>query len=459
MYANDLNGNDYLMADAVIKSTLAGSIAEEIGLCRGDRIIKINGSKINDVLDYRFLSCDEELELEILHADGEAEIIDVYTGYEDLGIEFENSLMDTPKSCRNKCIFCFIDQLPKGMRETVYFKDDDARLSFLQGNYITLTNLNDKDIDRIIKMRISPVNVSVHTTNPELRKMMLGNRFAGKLYPIMQRLAENKIHMNCQIVLCPDINDGDELERTLNELGALAPYVTSISAVPVGLSAHREGLYPLKPYTRESAAAVIKQIENKQKEFHRKYGSSLIYASDEFYLMAGIGLPCEKEYEGYPQIENGVGLITSMEGEFTRALCEIKPRKMNRHVSIATGELAYDFICSLSRRLEKHCEGMKIDVYGIKNNFFGGGVNVSGLVCACDIYEQLKNSNLGEALYIPASMLRADDEIFLDDVTLGELENKLNIKIIPVLNDGYEFAQKLLNISEHTEVQHLWQNR
>lgn len=446
---------------SLIKSVDTGSIAEEIGLCAGDRIIKINGCKISDILDYKFLSCDEELEIDVEKADGSEEIIEVYTGYEELGIEFENSLMDAPKSCKNKCIFCFIDQLPKGMRETVYFKDDDARLSFLQGNYITLTNLNDRDIDRIIKMRISPVNVSVHTTNPSLREMMLSNRFAGKLYSIMQRLAENDIKMNCQIVLCPEINDGAELERTLRDLAALSPNVSSISVVPVGLSAHREGLYPLKPYTPETAAALVRQVESFQADFRRSLGTALVYISDEFYLMAGLPLPCEEDYEGYPQIDNGVGLVTSMENEFCDACESIKAQIRPRTVSIATGELAYDFICSLARRLEDNFNGIRINVYKIKNNFFGGGVTVSGLVCACDITEQIEGKALGEVLYIPASMLRADDNVFLDDVSLCELSERLNVKIVPVLNDGYDFVYKLLDIenSEHTGGLHSWQNR
>ncbi len=446
---------------SIIKSVDPGSIAEEIGLGAGDIILKINGSKIGDILDYKFLSCDEELEIDVLKANGEEEIIEVYTGYEDLGIEFENSLMDTPKSCKNKCIFCFIDQLPKGMRETVYFKDDDARLSFLQGNYITLTNLGEKDIDRIIKMRISPVNVSVHTTNPSLREMMLSNRFAGKLYPIMQRLAENDIKMNCQIVLCPEINDGNELDRTLHDLASLSPCVSSVSVVPVGLSGHREGLYPLKPFTPESANALVLQVSALQEEFKKKLGTSLVYISDEFYLMAGLPLPDEESYEGYPQIDNGVGLITSMETEFCRAIDEVDAPVQKRTVSIATGELAYDFICSLAKRLEEKFDGVKIDVHKIKNNFFGGGVSVSGLVCACDIIEQLDGKCLGEALYIPASMLRADDDVFLDDMSLCDLIKRLGVKIIPVLNDGYDFVYKLLDIenNEHTGGLHSWQNR
>jgi len=447
------------MKNAKIKAVEPGSIAEQIGLESGDSIISINNTEITDVLDYKFLSCDEELEIEILTKDGEREIVEVYTGYEDLGIEFENSLMDDPKSCKNKCIFCFIDQLPKGMRKTVYFKDDDARLSFLQGNYITLTNLSDKDIERIIRMRISPVNVSVHTTNPSLREKMLNNRFAGNVYEIMQKLAENGIYMNCQIVLCPDINDKHELDRTLTDLAKLSPYVNSISVVPVGLTAHRNGLYPLKPFDKDSAHELVLQVQKYQKEFKKQYDNNLVYASDEFYLMADIPFPQEDEYDGYPQIDNGVGLIVSMENEFLTALEEMPTQVDKRCVSIATGELAYDFISSLANRLEKHCEGIKIQVFKIKNNFFGGGVNVSGLVCACDIESQLSGINLGQELFIPASMLRADDDVFLDDISLCELEKKLKIKITPVLNDGYDFAQKILNISQHTGGQHSWQNR
>lgn len=449
----------YAMQNAKIKSVLPESIAEQIGLCPGDSILSINENKICDVLDYKFLSCDEELEIEVLKENGDIEIIEVYTGYEDLGIEFENSLMDTPKSCKNKCIFCFIDQLPKGMRETMYFKDDDARLSFLQGNYITLTNLNENDIERFIRMRISPINISVHTTNPDLRKMMLNNRFAGNVYDIMKRLAQNGIRMNCQIVLCPGVNDLGELDRTLEELSLLSPYVESISVVPVGLSAHRSGLYPLKSYDPSSAKTVIEQINKWQKIFKEKYNSSLVYASDEFYLMANIDFPNEEEYEGFPQLDNGVGLIVSMENEFTDALKNTKPQVTCRKVSIATGEIAYDFICSLANRLMQHTAGLIIDVYEIKNEFFGGDVNVTGLVCACDIEKQLADKNLGETLYISASMLRADDDVFLDDISLTELEKRLNIKIVPVLNDGEDFVQKLLNIQQHTGGQHSWQNR
>lgn len=447
------------MSNAKIKAVAPSSIAEEIGLCPGDCILKINQTKIEDVLDYKFLSCDEELEIEYITARGRHEIAEVYTGYEDLGIEFENSLLDAPKRCKNKCIFCFIDQLPKGMRETVYFKDDDARLSFLQGNYITLTNLSGRDIDRIIKMRISPVNVSVHTTDPELRKMMLGNRHAGAVYETMCRLAQNKISMNCQIVACPGINDGATLDKTISDLSKLFPYVNSVSVVPVGLTAHREGLYPLKSYNKKTAAQLVNQIHGWQKKLKESFGSALIYASDEFYLMADILLPPEEAYEGYPQIENGVGLIKSMETEFEQAFGSLPQIKINRKVSIATGELAYPFIKNLAQRLTEHTDGFCADVYPIKNNFFGGGVTVSGLVCAGDIIKHLQGKDLGCELLIPASMLRADDDVFLDDISLSELEKTLNVTVTPVLNDGYDFIEKLLNIQLHTGGQHTWQNR
>ncbi len=431
---------------AVIKSVLKNSIADEIGLEKGDCILKINDTKIQDVLDYRFLTADDFYVLDVLKKDGSREIIEIESGYEELGVEFENSLMDSAKSCQNKCVFCFIDQLPKGMRKTLYFKDDDARLSFLQGNYITLTNLKDFDIERIIKMRISPVNVSVHTTDPELRRFMLKNKNAGKLYETMKKLAANKITMNCQIVLCPEINDGKNLERTVRDLAVLSPYVHSVSIVPVGLSAHREGLCPLKSFDQKGAAEVIDTVHEWQKEFLKKYGSRIIYLSDEFYIMAKRDLPEEDEYEGYSQIENGVGLITSMRREFFSAIEKIGKLKKKRKVSIATGESAYDFIKGLTCEMEKRVEGFVCNVYKIKNNFFGGKVSVAGLICGCDLLEQLKDKDLGEGLFISISMLRNGDDVFLDDFTLTDIERKLKTKITCVENDGYDFAEKLLDI-------------
>lgn len=432
-------------ADTTIKYIEPYSIAEEAGLEIGDKLISINGHDFHDILEYRYLTAEYEVTLEVLKKDGTTEMITVENDYEDLGIEFAEGLIDEAQSCKNKCIFCFIDQLPKGMRETVYFKDDDTRLSFLQGNYVTLTNMSDEEIDRLIKMRVSPINVSVHATEPELRCKMLNNRFAGKCYDIMKRFAENDIYMNCQIVLCPGINDGGNLKRTLSDLGALFPNVNSISVVPVGLTRYRDGLYPLTPFTKESSAETIRFVEEIQNEFLEKLGTRLVYLSDEFYVDAGIPVPDAESYEGFPQIENGVGLIASMQEEFDSAMRLLKNKKRSRHVSVATGEIAEGFIKGLAEKIEQLCEGVKVDVYPIKNNFFGGGVSVSGLVCGCDIIKQLKDKIKTDTLLIPHSMLRDDDNIFLDDTTVEDVEKALDVKIVPVLNDGYEFVEKILD--------------
>ena len=432
-------------ADTTIKYIEPYSIAEEAGLEIGDKLISINGHDFHDILEYRYLTAEYEVTLEVLKKDGTTEMITVENDYEDLGIEFAEGLIDEAQSCKNKCIFCFIDQLPKGMRETVYFKDDDTRLSFLQGNYVTLTNMSDEEIDRLIKMRVSPINVSVHATEPELRCKMLNNRFAGKCYDIMKRFAENDIYMNCQIVLCPGINDGENLKRTLSDLGALFPNVNSISVVPVGLTRYRDGLYPLTPFTKESSAETIRFVEEIQNEFLEKLGTRLVYLSDEFYVDAGIPVPDAESYEGFPQIENGVGLIASMQEEFDSAMRLLKNKKRSRHVSVATGEIAEGFIKGLAEKIEQLCEGVKVNVYPIKNNFFGGGVSVSGLVCGCDIIKQLKDKIKTDTLLIPHSMLRDDDNIFLDDTTVEDVEKALDVKIVPVLNDGYEFVEKILD--------------
>ena len=432
-------------SDTTIKYIEPYSIAEEAGLEIGDKLISINGHDFHDILEYRYLTAEYEVTLEVLKKDGTTEMITVENDYEDLGIEFAEGLIDEAQSCKNKCIFCFIDQLPKGMRETVYFKDDDTRLSFLQGNYVTLTNMSDEEIDRLIKMRVSPINVSVHATEPELRCKMLNNRFAGKCYDIMKRFAENDIYMNCQIVLCPGINDGENLKRTLSDLGALFPNVNSISVVPVGLTRYRDGLYPLTPFTKESSAETIRFVEEIQNEFLEKLGTRLVYLSDEFYVDAGIPVPDAESYEGFPQIEIGVGLIASMQEEFDSAMRLLKNKKRSRHVSVATGEIAEGFIKGLAEKIEQLCEGVKVDVYPIKNNFFGGGVSVSGLVCGCDIIKQLKDKIKTDTLLIPHSMLRDDDNIFLDDTTVEDVEKALDVKIVPVLNDGYEFVEKILD--------------
>lgn len=431
--------------DTEIKYVQPQSIAEEAGIEPGDRLILINGNEFYDILEYRYLTSEYEVTLTVEKKDGSTEIITVENDYEDLGIEFGEGLIDEAQSCTNKCIFCFIDQLPKNMRETVYFKDDDTRLSFLQGNYVTLTNMIDEAIDRMIKMRVSPINISVHATEPKLREMMLSNRFAGKCYDIMRKFAKNQIMMNCQIVLCPDINDKENLDRTISDLSKLMPWVNSVSVVPVGLTAYREGLYPLRQFKKEECKNVIEQVGRWQDRLMKESGTRLVYLSDEFYVNAGIPIPSAEEYEGFPQIENGVGLMASMSEEFEHALELIEKKPRNRHVSLATGELAYEYIRSLADKIEEKCTGVKIDVYAVKNNFFGGGVNVAGLVCGCDITEQLRGKIKSECLIIPQVMLRDNDEIFLDDTTLEEVSAALGVKIIPVMNDGYEFIETILD--------------
>lgn len=432
-------------ADTTIKYIEPNSIAEEAGIETGDKLITINGNDFHDILEYRYLTAEYEVTLEILKKDGTKEYVTIENDYEDLGIEFSEGLIDEAQSCRNKCIFCFIDQLPPGMRETVYFKDDDTRLSFLQGNYVTLTNMSDEEIDRLIKMRVSPINISVQATNPELRCKMLNNRFAGKCFDTMKKLADNQIFMNCQIVLCPEINDGAELDRSIEDLSSLFPYVSSVSIVPVGLTKYRDGLYNLKPFTEEISLATVKQVKHWQDKLYKKLGTRLIYLSDEFYLNAQLPIPQAEEYEGFPQLENGVGLIASMQEEFDVAIKMIKSSPEKRKVTLVTGEAAFDFIKSLTVRAT---DGTNVDatVYAIKNNFFGGGVNVAGLVTGSDIISQLNGKDLGDIMLIPHSMLRDDDGIFLDDVTVEEVEKSLNVKIEAVTNDGYEFIEKLLNI-------------
>ena len=430
-------------ADTTIAYVEPFSPAARAGVLAGDTLLSVNGCEVHDILEYRYLTAEYEVEIEIRKINGEVERLVITNDYEDLGLEFHEGLIDEAQSCTNKCIFCFIDQLPKGMRETVYFKDDDTRLSFLQGNYVTLTNLSDDEIDRLIKMRVSPINVSVHATDPELRCKMLHNRFAGKCYDIMKRFAENGITMNCQIVLCPGINDGAQLDRTIADLEALFPNVNSVSAVPVGLTRYREGLYPLKPYTRETAAQVIAQISAHQERLLKKTGTRLIYLSDEFYIKAGLPVPEPEEYEGFPQLENGVGLVASLKEEFDAAVRMLRPKEYARSsVMMATGEIVGDFIGGLARQIAEKT-GIEIRVYPIKNNFFGGEVNVSGLVTGGDIIEQLRDKPKAEVLLIPQTMLRDGDEVFLDDVTVEQVEKALGMPVTAVTNDGYEFVEAI----------------
>ena len=419
------------------------SLASDAGIVAGDILLSINGEAPLDILEYRYLIAEYEVELEIKKRNGDIEIITIENDFEDLGIEFEEGLIDCAQSCQNKCIFCFIDQLPKGMRETVYFKDDDARLSFLQGNYVTLTNMTDEDIDRLIRMRVSPINISVHTTNPELRQKMLNNRFAGNIFERMKKFAEAGLYMNCQIVLCPDFNDKAELDRTIEDLASLLPYTASLSVVPVGLTRYREGLCRIEPFDKESSLAVVEQVEKHQKRILKEHGTRFVYLSDEFYLNAGLPVPTADEYEGFPQIENGVGLIASMLEEFNDAIERIPETLAKRKVAIATGELASEFIQGLADRIEEKTN-VSIKVFPVKNEFFGGGVNVAGLVVASDIIRTVGDLTDFDELLIPDSMLRDGEDIFLDNITLQELSDKLNIKITPVANDGYIFLESII---------------
>ena len=431
----------------VISKVYKDSIADELGIEVGDLLISINGEPIHDIIEYRFLLSDEYLEVEIQKQNREVYIYEIEKDYDDdLGIEFTNPIIDKAKSCRNKCVFCFIDQLPKGMRETLYFKDDDSRLSFLQGNFVTLTNMSEEDINNIIKYRISPINISVHTTNPELRKTMIKNKFAGNLYSIMERLAEAQIQMNCQIVLCPGYNDKEELERTVSDLTKLYPYVNSAAAVPVGITKHREHLPNLEIFNEKTAGETIDQVDKLQKKYLKELGTRFIFLSDEFYIMANRKLLDYDEYEGFLQFENGVGMISKFEREikdYLENLSEDHKSKIKK-VSIATGHSAYEFMCEMAKCIMEKCPNVQIDVYKIINNFFGDTITVSGLVTATDIIDQLKDKNLGETLYIPRSMLKADEEIFLDNITLENLSDIMGLEVVPCLNEGKDFIDKIL---------------
>ena len=421
----------------VIKRVLPGSIAEELELEPGDELLSVNGQQIEDVFDYHYLINDEYLEILIRKPDQEEWELEIEKDYEeDLGIEFDSSLMDEYRSCRNKCIFCFIDQMPKGMRDTLYFKDDDSRLSFLQGNYVTLTNMSDHDIDRIIRYHLSPINISFQTTNPELRCRMLNNRFAGDIFPKVQRLYEAGIEMNGQIVLCKGINDGEELERSIRDLSKYLPHLRSVSVVPVGLSRYRENLYPLEPFTKEDAQNVLDTVKKWQEQLYPQYGLHFIHCSDEWYILAQQPIPREEEYDGYLQLENGVGMVRLLENEVLEDLCDRKPDDRKRRISIATGRLAAPFIRENISHIQKLYPGIEVNVYSIRNDFFGETITVSGLVTGQDLKKQLAGRELGECLLIPCNMLRAGENVFLDDVTVEELEAELGVPVEVVDEDG-----------------------
>lgn len=429
-----------------VKSVERGSIAEELELEAGDELLKINGKEIEDVFDYHFMVNDEYLILLIRKTNGEEWELEIEKEYEqDLGIEFEEGLMDQYRSCRNKCMFCFIDQMPPNMRETLYFKDDDARLSFLQGNYITLTNMSEEDINRIIYYKLSPINVSVHTTNKELRVKMLKNRFAGDAIDKLQKLYDNQILMNSQIVLCKGMNDGIELDRTIGDLSKMLPYMQSLSVVPVGLTKFREGLEPLQKFAKEDACKVLDQIERWQEKILKEHGTRFIHPSDEWYITAQRPIPDADYYEGYGQIENGVGMVRSLMDEVKDAIAECNGDDRVKKISLATGVLAAPIIEEVVQKIKEKYSNIEATVYTIRNEFFGEDITVAGLLTGQDIIKQLKDKELGEYLILPNVLLRRGEEVLLDDLTVTDLENALQIKIRIVQSDGQSLVDTILN--------------
>ncbi len=439
----------------LIGAVLPDSIAMEMGIEAGDLLLEINNEKITDIFDYQYLVQDEHLDVLIRKADGEEWLLDIDKDFEeDLGIEFENGLMDNYRSCSNKCIFCFIDQMPKGMRPTLYFKDDDSRLSFLQGNYVTLTNMSDADIDRILKYHLSPINISFQTTNPELRCKMLGNRFAGEALKKVDRLCADGsgIELNGQIVLCKGVNDGKELERSIRDLTQYIPNLQSVSVVPVGLSRYREGLYPLEPFNSEDAAGVIDLIESWQKKIYDEHGIHFIHASDEWYFLAGRDFPEADRYDGYIQLENGVGMMRLLIDEVGEEFEYIQKEhgkelsSIEREISLATGRLVYPCIKEIADTAMSICSGLKVHVYEIINEFFGERITVSGLLTGQDIIKQLKGKDLGSMLYLPENLLRSGEDYLLDDVTISDIEKELDIKVGIARCDGHDLVRDLFGL-------------
>lgn len=421
-----------------------GSHADKAGIKKGETLLSINSNEIVDVLDYRFYQVNRKLTLEVEDEDKNVRTVEMTKGeYEEIGLEFETYLMDKQHSCRNKCIFCFIDQLPKGMRESLYFKDDDSRLSFLFGNYITLTNITEHEIDRIIKMHISPINVSVHTTNPELRCKMMNNRFAGDTLKYLKRFADAGITLNCQIVSCPGINDGDELVRTLTDLENLGVNMTAI--VPVGLTRYRENLYPLVPYNKETAGQTIDIIEKMGDECVKKHGRRIFFPGDEFYLLAEREIPSPEFYEDFSALEDGIGMIAYLTDDVGWKLEELDADESLCHkVTIACGEGVFPYMKRIMSMINEKFPNITINTRAIKNNFFGGGVNVSGLVTGGDLIDQLRGDDLGDRLIIPSSMLRFENDLFLDDVSTDDVERDLGVTLVPVNNNGNDLVEAVI---------------
>ena len=433
----------------IVDSVAPGSIAGELDIEAGDALVEINGNKIEDIFDYQYYTQDEYIEVLIRKPSGEEWILEIDKEYdEDLGITFENGLMDDYRSCRNKCIFCFIDQMPKGMRDTLYFKDDDSRLSFLQGNYVTLTNMSDADVDRIIRYRLSPINVSFQTTNPALRCKMLNNRFAGQALEKAWKLARAGLTMNGQIVLCKGVNDGAELERSISDLSAYLPNLESVSVVPVGLSKYRDGLFPLEPFTPQDARQVLAAIHKWQDKLYDAHGVHFVHASDEWYILAGEELPEEERYDGYLQLENGVGMLRLLIDEFQAAFDALRQAgdvdAAPKELSIATGKLACGFISDMAGQITAAFPQIKIHVYAVRNDFFGEMITVSGLLTGQDLLAQLKGKALGDRLLLPQNVLKSGETVFLDDMTLAELEKALQVPIDIVKSSGQDLLNAIL---------------
>lgn len=434
----------------IITRVIPKGIAEEVGIEENDILLSINDNKIDDIIDYKFLSADEEIILEVEKTNGEIWEIEVEKEYgEDLGIEFDGGIMDTAKRCSNKCIFCFIDQLPNGMRESLYFKDDDSRLSFLQGNFVTLTNMKDEDIDRIIKYHISPINVSVHTTNPELRVQMLNNKFAGNVFERMKRLSQAGIAMNAQIVSVPGINNGSELVRTIKDLYTLYPEVSDVAVVPIGITKFRQGLRHVDTYTKEQSIEEIERINELQEIYMKEVGQPFVRLSDEFYLVAEKEVPNQEFYDDYHQIEDGIGMVRCFRDAIEDTL-ETLDLKTKGSFTIVTGTLAYDEILEASNKIKKKNPNIKLDVYEIVNNYFGNTITIAGLLTGTDIIAQMKGIINSKYLIMSNNMFRkgyeladSTEQIMLDDMKIKDIESALGVTVIVVDYTGEDLIQKL----------------
>ena len=434
----------------VISTVQEGSIAQELEIVPGDALLSVNGQPVEDIFDYRYLMNEEYVVLEVEKANGEIWELEVEKEYEeDLGVEFAKDLMDDYRSCSNHCIFCFIDQMPPGMRDTLYFKDDDSRLSFIQGNYVTLTNMSDHDIERIIRYHLEPINISFQTMNPKLRCKMLHNRFAGDALEKVQKLYDAGITMNGQIVLCKGINDGEELDESIRKLSAYAPVIQSVSVVPAGLTKFRKGLYPLELFNKEDACQVLDQIHGWQQKMMEKFGIHFIHASDEWYIMAGRELPQEDSYDGYLQLENGVGMLRLLGTEVQDTLAELDGDDRKVQAVSATGALAAPYIARYMGMIHEKFPNVNVEVVTIRNEFFGETITVAGLITGGDLMRQLKGKNLGKKLLIPCSMLKNDENVFLDDVTVEELSKELNVEIVIVDEGGADLVSAVLDPPQH----------